>query len=61
MKALRRAWALAGLAGALLMASFGAGAALTAAPAGDAKTIRIGYLAREEPARIPLTFLEPDI
>ncbi|WP_207457578.1 ABC transporter substrate-binding protein [Azospirillum sp. SYSU D00513] len=61
MKALTRARALAGLAGVLLVASFGAGAALAATPAGEAKTIRIGYLAREEPPRIPLTFLEPDI
>jgi ABC transporter substrate binding protein (PQQ-dependent alcohol dehydrogenase system) len=50
---------LAGLALALsvLVGSIQAGAALAA----DPQTIRIGYLTQQEPPRIPLTFLEPDI
>lgn len=46
---------IARLAGAILLLS----ACFSDASAAEVGTIRIGYLTREEPPRIPLTFLEP--
>lgn len=57
MKLHARTSPVAPIVGAILLLMAG----LAAAEAAETQTIRIGYLTREEPPRVPLTFLEPDL
>jgi ABC transporter substrate binding protein (PQQ-dependent alcohol dehydrogenase system) len=57
MRVQGRASPFARIVGAILLLS----ACFAEAAAADLQTIRIGYLTREEPPRVPLTFLEPDL